>query len=110
MNIYIYVDDIRSDDKFYKSLDGTWCPVICRDYNETINVLQNGIQDGDVVIIDLDHDLGFDNNATERNGYDICKYIIEHQIPIYAFHIHSMNPVGIANMRQLLSHYGIKEI
>lgn len=110
MNVYIYVDDIRTDDRFFRSLNGEWCPVICRDYYETVNVLQNGIHPDDTVIIDLDHDLGFDDDSVELNGYNICQYIVEHHLPIFAFHIHSMNPVGAANMRQLLTHYGVKEI
>lgn len=111
MNIYIYVDDIRSDDRFFKSLKGEWCPVICRSYEETVSILEYGISAEDTVLIDLDHDLGFDDeDGSEQNGYDICKYIVEHQIPIAAFHIHSMNPVGCTNMRQLLTHYGVKEI
>ena len=110
MNVYIYVDDIRTDDRFFRSLKGEWCPVICRDYYETVNILQNGIHPDDIVIIDLDHDLGFDDDNVELNGYNICQYIVEHQLPISAFHIHSMNPVGTANMRQLLTHYGVKEI
>ena len=110
MDVYIYVDDIRSNDSFYKGLIGNWQPLVCRNYHDAVITIEKCAEFNDRIIIDLDHDLGFDDDNTERSGYDICKYIVEHNLPIYAFHIHSMNPVGVANMRQLLSHYGIPEI
>lgn len=108
MKIYIYVDDIRDDDTYYnRNLYPEWRPIICRDYNQTVQVLTQHLIDE--IFIDLDHDLGFDNDNYEYSGYDICKFIIQHQIPLVGFHIHSMNPVGVQNMRQLLTHYGYKE-
>lgn len=103
MKIYIYVDDIR---------ECTWANIlksnqyqvqICRDYHSTIDIL-NCCTKNNETFIDLDHDIGLDGS-----GYDICKYIVEHQIPLIGFHIHSMNPIGAQNMRQLLTHYGYKE-
>ena len=113
MNYYIYVDDIREDDTWYRrNLAGhDWLPYICRDYQQTIDML--GVADINNVIIDLDHDLGEGNEMDDSlapSGYDICKYIVENHIPLVGFHIHSMNSVGSANMRQLLTHYGYKEI
>ena len=116
MNIYIYVDDIREDDTFFKRLSTytnmEWIPIICRTAIEATSFLEyyNGRAN---IIIDLDHDLGEGNemdNTQAPNGYDICKKIVEWDIPLVGFHIHSMNPVGAANMRQLLTHYGYKEI
>ena len=110
MNVYIYLDDIRDDDYFYNHYMGTdWHPVICRDYGEACRAIDAHMQDN--IFIDLDHDLGFDeDDGTELNGYDVCKYIIDRMAPVVGFHIHSMNPVGAANMRQLLTHYGIREV
>ena len=56
--------------------------------------------------IDFDHDLGDDY----LSGYGIAKYLVENQIPMAGFRIHSMNPVGAENIRQLLTHYGYDEI
>ena len=53
----------------------------------------------------FDHDLGVD-----KTGYDVAKYIVEHQIEIKGFKIHSANPVGRFNIRQLMTHYGYKEL
>lgn len=111
MNYFLYVDDIRTDDKFYRSLtvQSQYEPHIVRSYAEAIDFFQSHLDS--VFILDLDHDLGFDEESgIERNGYDICRYVIENNIHVIAFHIHSMNPVGAANMRQLLTHYGVKEI
>lgn len=114
INIYIYVDDIRKDDTWYLcnlANDG-WSLYICCNYQKAIDVLRERANN-DNIIIDLDHDLGKDNrmdNHIAPSGYDICKYIVENQIPIVGFHIHSMNPVGAANMRQLLTHYGYREL
>ena len=116
MNIYIYVDDIREVDTFFKTLNKytnmKWQPIICRSAKEAIFFL-NYYNNEASIIIDLDHDLGEGHEIDDKmvaNGYDICKWIVENQIPLVGFHIHSMNSVGAANMRQLLTHYGYKEI
>ena len=109
MNYYLYIDDIREDDIYYNQHFTNWNVIICRDYWETITAL-NKLNDADAnIFIDLDHDLGFDDDNYEYNGYDICKYIVENQIKINGFHIHSMNPVGAQNMRNLLKDYGVNE-
>lgn len=117
MNIYIYVDDIREDDTFFKKLCNytlmDWVPIVCRSADEAIFFLEYYKDNSHNVFIDLDHDLGEDheiNDSLTPSGYDICKWIVENQIHLIGFHIHSMNPVGVANMRQLLTHYGYKEI
>ncbi len=117
MNYYIYVDDIRDDDTFFKYLYNhtqmEWTPIICRSAEETIFFLNYYNDNTNSIIIDLDHDLGegheIDNDRV-LNGYDICKWIVENQMLLVGFHIHSMNVVGAQNMRQLLTHYGYKEI
>lgn len=113
MNFYIYVDDIRTDMRwFYRTFNCTfddkeWTLVICRNYNEAIKALDQ--LNGANVVLDLDHDLGFDPETGEDlNGYRICLYVLEHQIPLMGFHLHSMNPVGVANMRQVLTKAGYK--
>lgn len=116
MNIYIYVDDIREDDSFFNQLplyeDQHWDPIICKTAAEATSWLEfyNGRAN---IIIDLDHDLGEGNEMNDSrvpNGYDICKKIVEWEVQLLGFHIHSMNPSGAENMRQLLTHYGYKEI
>lgn len=75
--------------------------------------MQDYMDKNEVLILDLDHDLGETEdgyNELARTGYDVCKWIIENNSQQLYFHIHSMNPVGAQNMRQLLTHYGYKEL
>lgn len=117
MNYYIYLDDIREDDNFFKRLHNytqmEWIPIICKSAEEAIFFLNYYNENFYNVIIDLDHDLGEGHEIDDSlvsSGYDVCKYIVENHIRLMGFHIHSMNPVGAANMRQLLTHYGYREI
>ena len=110
MNYYIYLDDVRENDTWFRQHLNTeyWIPCVVRSYDEAIHVLdhmRDYMSENETLILDLDHDLG----ETE-NGYDVCKWMVENEFPICYFHIHSMNPVGSANMRQLLTHYGYREI
>lgn len=97
MFINIFVDDIRP-------APNDEC-IIARNYESAIFAIKFFADTPHHIILDLDHDLG-----EGKSGYDICKYVVENEIAIYAYHIHSMNPVGVANMRQLMNHYGYKEI
>ena len=115
MKHYIYIDDIREDSTWFNAhlANNEWQPHICRTYQEVTNLISAILYSGESAqfFLDLDHDLGEGNeNELEPSGYEICKWIVENQIPLIGFHIHSMNPVGIMNMRQLLTHYGYKEI
>lgn len=108
---YVYLDDCR---KFIPEntkeyiwscyVHGLSIPIVVRDYNSMIDTLNELREHGDEIILDLDHDLG-----TGKNGYDLCKWIVEENYPIIAFHIHSMNPVGRHNMHALLTHYNYNE-
>lgn len=117
MNHYIYIDDIREDDTWYNThlQREEWCPHVCRDMETVVTLIQCILYTSESAsfILDLDHDLGEGNEIDDSlapSGYDICKWIVENQIPLVGFHIHSMNAVGSANMRQLLTHYGYEEI
>lgn len=115
MKHYIYVDDIRDDDIWFNRhlSNRTWYPHLCRTYQQTIDLITAILYSGETAqfFLDLDHDLGEGNeNELEPSGYEICKWIVENQIPLVGFHIHSQNAVGAANMRQLLTHYGYKEL
>lgn len=115
MRYYIYIDDIREDARWYNThlTREEYEPYICHNYQEVIDLVKSILEnDAEAAFIfDLDHDLGEGNeNELEPTGYDICKWILENEINLTGFHIHSMNPVGARNMRQLLSHYGYKEL
>ena len=112
-DVYLYVDDIREDDTWFRHhLNANmWTPIICRTFEEAIGWLEFYNRHANI-IIDLDHDLGEGNGIDDSHapsGYDICKWIVENRILLMGFHIHSLNVVGAANMRQLLRRYNYEE-
>lgn len=88
----LYVDDIRIPKVWQKDNNEI---VICRTYAEAIKQVNNNYD-----VIDLDHDLG-----EVKTGYDFCKYIVENNIVAPFIVLHTSNPVGRNNMRQLLERY-----
>lgn len=98
---YIYVDDIR---KCPYHEDDRFIIFTARTYNAAIEVIDycSSFKNAEIYI-DLDHDLG-----EEKSGYDICKYIVENQIPITKYTVHSMNLIGKWNIHQLMEHYGYR--
>ena len=65
----------------------------------------------DNILIDLDHDAG----SYVSEGGDYIKLLdwLEAKNIVdtgYSFHIHSMNPVGVQNMRAIIEKNGWREI
>lgn len=100
--IYIYIDDTRACPD---QLQNSYPVFIARDYYGAIDVICFCEANDIPFFVDFDHDLG-----EGKSGYDIAKYIVENQIQIVGYDIHSMNPVGRANIEQLLSHYGYRRV
>lgn len=98
-HVYIWLDDMRELNVDVHAN----CYVHAHSYYEAIYFIQEHAHYGDYITIDFDHDLGLD-----KSGYDVAKWIVEHNIQNLDFLIHSMNPVGRANISQLLTHYGYK--
>jgi hypothetical protein len=89
MKINVYLDDVRIAPKGF---------ITVRNYCECIEILnKNKLNIG---ILSLDHDLG-----EEKTGYDITKYMVEHNIWADEIYLHTKNPVGRDNMFQLLMRY-----
>lgn len=97
-NIYLYIDDIRPCPR---DLFNSFVVFTARDYYSAIDILDFYSNTDANIFVDFDHDLG-----VGKNGYDISKYIVENQIPISGYTVHSMNPVGAFNIKQLLDRYG----
>lgn len=95
IEIYIYIDDMRQP----LIPDALWV----KSYDEAIAALTT-ISYTLSLVIDFDHDLG-----EGKTGYDVAKWLVEYNY-FGKFRIHSMNPVGANNIRQLLKHYGWTEI
>ena len=102
--VYIFVDDER-EGLFKLNADfmrekGFVC-FHCHTAKEAISLINRYCNIADIVL-DLDHDLA---DETET-GYTVCKAIVENQIPIKGFYLHTKNPVGQKNMYDLMTHYG----
>ena len=100
--IYIYIDDMRQPlirgDFWVKSYSQAIAAI------KAIQKASETTFTSFSLVIDFDHDLG-----EGKTGYDIAKWLVENNY-IGKFRIHSMNPVGANNIRQLLKHYGWTEI
>ena len=65
----------------------------------------------DNILIDLDHDAG--NYVSEGGDYIKLLNWLEAKNIVdtgYSFHIHSMNPVGVQNIRAIIQHNGWTEV
>ena len=102
----LFVDDIREPTNA-----GEWIVVrSVRQAKAAIQFYERNMYD-DTILIDLDHDAG----AFVNDGGDYIKLLdwLEQEGIVdtgYFFHIHSMNPVGVQNMRAIINHNGWKEI
>lgn len=76
------------------------------DYDSMLRQIQVCVQYNIPFGIHFDHDIG----DPYFSGYTIARYIVENEVPMAAFAVHSMNPVGAQNIRQLLTHYGYQEV
>lgn len=71
-----------------------WLITMCRDSNDTISG------------ISFDHDLG-----NGPSGMDCAKFLIEYDLDYdilderFTFTVHSMNPVGAGNIRNIMTSY-----
>lgn len=97
----IYVDDVRTPvDKF---------DAICRNTTDAVKVFRRKYKEGRRhFLLDLDHDAG--DNAPGGDFINILKDIDAYvrlgkmkDLDIDV-HFHSMNPVGIQNMRDIVQH------
>lgn len=96
--IYLYIDDERYCPT---EIRDAYIVITARDYYGAIDVIKFCLSTGIDMCIDFDHDLG-----EGKTGYDVAKYIVENNIPLKRYVIHSRNPVGTWNIQQLLNHYG----
>lgn len=110
----IWIDDVRPAPKGY-----VWCKSVnsAKDtimYQEHTNKryhmhTSTGIAgDYEIKVIDLDHDAG----VYAADGGDYIKLLdwLEETNRNYPIHIHSMNTVGVCNMRAIIQHNNWHEV
>lgn len=101
----LWIDDIRN------SPDPDW--IIVHSVNEAktaIKWYEHQYHD-DTILLSFDHDAG----DYAKDGGDYIKILdwLEREEIVdtgYFFHIHSMNSVGVQNMRAIIQHNGWREI
>ena len=98
--IYVWLDDIRDPNnlevqKRFGSQPGmVWAKTV----DDAIKLLEQG----NVVFIDFDHDLGEEN----KDGYDLAKWIeqmaYENKLKPFKWTVHSLNPSGAKMIEQAM--------
>ena len=101
----IWVDDVRSAPEGY-----VWCKSV-QEAKDTVLVLElyaTVNESYKVELIDLDHDAG----DYAYDGGDYIKLLdwLEETERNYPIRIHSMNPVGVENMRRIIRRNGWTEV
>ena len=102
----LWIDDVRPAPKGY---------VWCKSVNEAKELIfEHSMyhwvpgQVSDIELIDIDHDAG--DFATDGGDYIAVLDWLEETGRSFPIHIHSMNPVGVANMRAIIQKNGWKEL
>lgn len=105
----LWIDDIRpapKDGKDYIRCFSVW------DAMDRIGAIENlrhlGHLDEEIEYLDIDHDAG--DYADEGGDYINLLTWLEECGMNYPIKIHSMNSVGVENMRRIIQHNGWKEI
>jgi hypothetical protein len=86
INVYL-------DDQITPLDEDNW--TIVRTYKSCVQFLEK--HRDKINLISLDHDLG-----ERKTGYDVACFMIEKNIIPPVINIHSLNPVGVLNIEQLL--------
>ncbi len=102
--IKIWIDDIRTP----PSEDWVWIKSVNDAIAEIIYDELNAEYEGEIHLISLDHDAG----DYYQYGGDYIRLLdwLEETGRNYPIRIHSMNSVGVANMRAIIQHNGWKEV
>lgn len=96
----LWIDDVRPAPEGY-----AWCSTV----NIAIAAIElwEDLPEG-IELIDIDHDAG--DFACDGGDYIRLLDWLEETGRNYPIHIHSQNPVGVANMRRIIERNGWKEI
>ena len=101
----LWIDDVRPAPEGY-----VWIKSVNKAIHiiEDIEFLCRTESAWKITIIDIDHDAG----EYALLGGDYIKLLdwLEETGRNYPIHIHSMNPVGVANMRQIIQRNGWTEV
>lgn len=96
----LWVDDVRP------APEGYWLAQSVRQAKLAIQIVENSSEP--IELIDIDHDAG--DYANDGGDYINFLNWLEETGRNYPIRIHSMNPVGVANMRRIIQRNGWKEV
>ena len=98
----LWIDDVRPAPIGYK-----WCQSV-NEAKRVIDFTDRVLCPYEIELIDIDHDAG----EYAKWGGDYIKLLdwLEETGRNYPIRIHSMNPVGVANMRAIIQRNGWKEV
>ena len=113
----LWIDDVRPAPEGY-----VWCKSVNEAKNTIVNAnahfadqFRKGLEPDPslyIDLIDLDHDAG--EYASDGGDYikllDWLEWLYDGKGTYTEFHIHSMNPVGVANMRAIIEKNGWEEV
>ena len=108
----LWVDDVRPAPNMYvwiKSVDeAKECIEFLERQLEKVRSDLRSYSCNNIEIIDIDHDAG----DYSRFGGDYIRLLdwLEQTNRSYPIHIHSMNPVGVENMRRIIERNGWTEV
>ena len=102
----LWVDDVRQPPNWERGVADAWCWVTS--VNNAKNAIEYFEEWFKVELIDLNHDAG----DYENDGGDYIKLLdwLEETGRNYPIRIHSMNVVGVANMRAIIKRNNWKEV
>ena len=109
MNYKMFLDDERSVQSIYPTAEPDGF-IVVRSFIEACEcVMKNGCPH----FISFDNDLGvYENGLTALEGYDFAKWLVDmslrDRITIpedFEFHVHSANPIAVANIEHYLNNY-----
>ena len=101
----LWLDDVRPAPEGY-----VWCKSVveAKTFIHEFELPSNEEFFGKIELIDIDHDAG--DYAKDGGDYiRLCDWL-EETGRNYPIRIHSMNPVGVANMRAIIQRNGWKEV
>ena len=93
--VFIYLDDLREAPEGYARV---------KSVNEAISLIESlEIQNIDIELIDLDHDLG-DFSSDGGDAIKLLDWLVERKT-FYPVTLHTMNVVGRDNMQKIIDKY-----
>lgn len=109
----LWIDDVRpAPEGFYMaalSVNTAIKLIEMIEFRNNLNFTDGNVPDDfKIELIDIDHDAG--DYASDGGDYIKLLDWLEETGRNYPIHIHSMNPVGVENMRRIIRKNGWKEI